>query len=247
MQNKITPIFTSDWSIGKSILRIKPNKDPLGSDSIIDICKEFSIKDCYLLENNMGGKLQTIPEFQKAGINLQMGFRATMEDGTKMQFWAKDDIGNRLLEKFHTRMHTSENKTLSYEDAKNLYNESHIYIVTDFYDGFLAHNFMNLVSIAPKLNWFGKSNCFFAIQDNNLPFDKILSGITLDFCKNYDYSPTYVKSIYYKNKADFLAWQTYKIATGRKTYKDASLEKPEMDYCGSDNFCIEDWKERGHK
>jgi len=50
------------------------------------------------------------------------------------------------------------------------------------------------------------------------------------------------KSIYYKNKEDFDAWQTYKCLCNRSFGKERSLSNPNLEHCGSNTFCWEAFK-----
>jgi hypothetical protein len=47
------------------------------------------------------------------------------------------------------------------------------------------------------------------------------------------------KSIYYKNRDDFLAYLTFRCINNR-----SSLEKPNIDHMCSDEFCFESWMEK---
>ena len=86
----------------------------------------------------------------------------------------------------------------------------------------------------------------FFIEQNHLPFDGMITNAVNKFCKKNDLPTQPVKSIYYKNRADFEAYQTYKCICNRGGWsgKSISLQKPNLDHCGSKEFCMESWKEQ---
>ena len=55
----------------------------------------------------------------------------------------------------------------------------------------------------PKFNFFKPT---FFLEDNGLPFDSIVRDRVLDYCSDKDFKTEEVKSIYYKNKSDFAAF-----------------------------------------
>jgi len=46
------------------------------------------------------------------------------------------------------------------------------------------------------------------------------------------------KTIYYREKKDFKAYMTYRCILNRSTF-----QKPELRHFGSQEFCMESWKE----
>ena len=56
----MTPLFTTDYSIGKSILKFKPSKTSDGPDSVIKIAQDHNLGKVVLLENRMHGFLEYI-------------------------------------------------------------------------------------------------------------------------------------------------------------------------------------------
>jgi hypothetical protein len=80
------------------------------------------------------------------------------------------------------------------------------------------------------------------IEDNGLPFDRFLQQKVKNFAAQNKNKVELTKSIYYKNKKDVTALQTYKCITGR-TFGVKTLSKPNLDHFGSNEFCFESWKE----
>ena len=81
------------------------------------------------------------------------------------------------------------------------------------------------------------------IENNELPFDKIIERKIKNYIKNNPAQSAEVKSIYYENKKDIEAFQTYKCICNRQPGRQASLSNPRLDHFGSDSFCVEAWKE----
>ena len=83
----------------------------------------------------------------------------------------------------------------------------------------------------------------FFIEDNGLPFDNIVRTALVEYCKQHSHKTEDVKSIYYKNKRDLKAFQTYKCLCSRGfSTKGKTLSEPNLDHFGSDEFCFESWK-----
>jgi hypothetical protein len=82
----------------------------------------------------------------------------------------------------------------------------------------------------------------FFLENNSLPFDLFLRSRIIQYCKENNLKTEPTKSIYYKNKKDVSALQTYKCITGR-TFGNKTLSKPNLDHFGSNEFCFESWIE----
>jgi hypothetical protein len=100
---------------------------------------------------------------------------------------------------------------------------------------------MHLANCVPD---FSRIKPIFLLEDNDLPFDSIVEKHIDKFtCGGYDYLMRRVKSIYYKDKKDYAALQTYKILCNRSFGKASSLSSPNLNHFGSDKFCFESYLE----
>ena len=81
----------------------------------------------------------------------------------------------------------------------------------------------------------------FFIEENGLPVDNLLKDAVEDFTTTNNFNTQSVKSIYYRHRKDLTAFQTYKMITSRSFSKRASISAPNLDGCGSDEFCMESW------
>ena len=222
------PLFKTHFSIGKSILRL---------DDVDRIATDNNIDEIYLVEDSMTG----FPEaFRLFGDRLRFGLRLSIfnddespESESKIIALADGDEGCKELYKLHTESFDKKIKT-PWFDYKN------IKFAIPFYDSFLHKNLTSFTNCMPHL----PDEIDFIMEDNNLPFDFLLK----EKVKAYtDTSPkktiTKAKSIYYENKEDVEAFQTYKCICNRKPGLQASLSNPRLDHFGSDRFCVEAWKE----
>ena len=87
-------------------------------------------------------------------------------------------------------------------------------------------------------------NPVFFLEDNGLPYDQLLRGAVTEFAALNKFPTQEVKSIYYREKKDLTAFQTYKMITSRNFSKRASIKTPQLNGCGSDEFCMESFLER---
>jgi hypothetical protein len=96
------PIFTSHFSIGKSILTLQhPDKETSdGSDSIFSIAKESGLKNLFLVEESMTGFFEAFRISKELGIQLHFGYKfvccnsdANAKSNHKLIAFAKNDAG----------------------------------------------------------------------------------------------------------------------------------------------------------
>jgi hypothetical protein len=76
-------------------------------------------------------------------------------------------------------------------------------------------------------------------EENNHPFDFQIK----EKLKNLNIKTQKTKTIYYRNREDFEAFQMYKAVCARKQGKVPTYSKPNLnDFC-SDDFCFESYLE----
>jgi DNA polymerase III alpha subunit len=246
----MVPLFKSSYSIGKSILTLDKSV-PGGPDSIIDICLEHGLKKLILVEDSMTGFMKAFNACQNAGIHLIFGLRVNcvnsiddevQNSSHKVVIFAKSDAGCKALNNI-----TSEAKSNPLEAIdckflnKNWSEELDLFI--PFYDSFLFKNNTSLANCIPDFRAMKPS---FFVERNGLPFDRMMEEIVRNYCKD-KYKMVLAKSIYYKNKSDIEALQTYKILCTRNFGKPASLNRPQLDHFGSDEFSFESYLEHAKR
>jgi len=246
------PLFRSHFSIGKSILKLQGNKKEGGADGVFDIAKEESLDKLFLVEDSLTGFLESAKLSKNLGIQLIFGLRITAcdkqtaeknpTDCHKLIVFAKNDKGCKLLNKIYSHAFKDGNDSIELEELSTLWEEEALKLAIPFYDSFIHNNIMTFSKCAPAFNFTAPT---FFLEQNLLPFDQIIRDNVLKFCKEKKLNTEETKTIYYKSRADFEAFQTYKCICSRGGWagRSTSLQKPNLDHCGSKEFCIESWKE----
>jgi hypothetical protein len=109
-----------------------------------------------------------------------------------------------------------------------------------FYDSFIHVNNFLFANCVPDFS-FTKPTMF--IERNDLAFDYLLESKVKEFASNNTLDTMLTKTIYYNQRKDAKAFQTYKIICNRSIGKDRNMQKPELNHFCSDEFCFESWKE----
>jgi DNA polymerase III alpha subunit len=238
------PLFKSHFSIGKSILKLS------GEEGVFSIAKNIGLQKVFLVEDSLTGFLEAAKLSKDEKIQLVFGLRISVCDTTstegvdchKVIIFAKNDQGCKLLNKIYSTAFTSESNTLPMQELEKIWVEKNLSLCIPFYDSFIYNNSLKFSTCMPN---FSFCNPTFIIESNNLPFDNLVKDNVLKFCKNKKLESIKAKSIFYKNRSDFKAYQTYKLICNRSGWKgkSVSIECPNIDHCGSDDFCIESYKE----
>lgn len=222
----------------------------MGPDSIIDICAENEIKDLFLVDNNMSGFLQAYINSEEAGIKLIFGLKVLVgpdkEDKTeeslkkfsKFIIFAKNAAGYKRLIKIYSDAAVNGfyyTPRTDFKFLKSIWSEKDLSLCVPFYDSFIFKNVLENYICVPELDFTEPT---FFIEDNDLPFDEIIRNKIIEFSEGKE-GLVKVKSIYYKDKKDFMAYLTFRCINNR-----SSLEKPNLDHMCSNQFCFENWKEQ---
>jgi DNA polymerase-3 subunit alpha len=248
---EVLPLFKSHYSIGRSILTLEDEEDfSENPDSIITICKKFNIKNLYLVEDNMSSFLQAYNTTNNNNINLRYGLRITVteniEDKTdqsrnkncKFVIFFKNENGyRRMLKIFSTAAKEGfyYEPRIDYKTLKANWDEKDLMLCVPFYDSFIYNNVLRGYLCTPELNF---TKPIFLLEDNDMPFDKLITEKIKEYINHTKDSFLKVKSIFYKNKADFKAYLTFRCINIRTT-----LNKPELEHMSSNEFCLESWME----
>ena len=246
-------LFKSHYSIGKSILTLD---DPIthkegGSDSIFAIAKENNLKTVVLVEDSLTGFLQAKKMSEKYNINLVFGLRIDMKQNAdedpkeessssthKIIIFAKTAKGCSILNNIYSEAFTKKYNAVDEKLLKKFWRKKELELAIPFYDSFIFNNTMKFSNCTPSFS-FADPNFF--VESNSLPFDSLLRDRVERYANKKD-KIIKTKSIYYKNKSDVKALQTYKCICGR-SFGNKTLSKPNLDHFGSNEFCFESWKE----
>lgn len=243
------PLFKSHHSIGKSILTIdeyEENASKTSSRSIIQIAKENNLHEIFLIEDNMSGFIPAYQNCNKINIKLIYGIRFIIINDRdkkeeiptehKIVVLIKNNQGYKDLIKLYTYFHTKFN---DYK-ALNEFWTDNLILAIPFYDSFIYNNLLTISNCIPQF----PSKPFIFLEDNHLPFDSLVRRRATIFAKNENLETVEAKTIYYENREDFEAWQTFKLMNRRSHGSGNTLESPNLSHCGSCEFCFESYLER---
>ena len=240
------PLFKSNFSIGKSILRLDEKSFEEDSpSSIFKILKDNDIQNLVLVEDTMIGFLESYHNCRNFGVNLIFGLNLFYKSSTdqeskdKITIFSKNEKGCKSLNKIYSFAQTEGDGSIDFLNLKKIWTDD-LLMYIPFYDSFLYNNFMYFSESYCDLSFFNP--CFF-IQNNNLPFDGLLKERVIKFCKKNKFKTMLSKSIYYNKKSDLSAYQVYKCLCSRSFSNKASLEKPNLDHCSSADFSFESFLE----
>jgi len=240
------PLFKSHFSIGKSILRLG------GGEGIFDIARDLKLEKAILVEDSLTGFLETAKTSKAYDIDFIIGLRISVCDSDissdnndchKLVVFAKNGEGCKLLNKIYTKTFSEGGNSILVKDLKALWDNKLLKLSVPFYDSFIFNNTLRFAKCMPDLSF---TNPTFFVENNSLPFDKIVQKEVELFCNKNKFETEQVKTIYYKNREDFSAFQTYKLVCNRSSWsgKSTSLECPNLDHCGSQEFCVESLNEQ---
>jgi DNA polymerase III alpha subunit len=245
------PLFKTHYSIGKSILTLaSPSKvKEGGADSIIDIALDAGLKQLILVEDSMHGFLEAKRRCEENDIQLIFGIRVNMCQDYEVEkdrvpfhkiiIFAKNDDGVKNLYKIYSAIHCEHNGRINEPDLKKLWVKKNLSLAIPFYDSFIyQNNFKYDANFMHNFNYF---NPVFFLEDNALPYDFLLKEAVEEFATLNNFKTQQVKSIYYRNRKDLAAFQTYKMITSRSFSRKASIQSPNLNGCGSEEFCMESW------
>ncbi len=241
------PLFKTTCSIGRSILTLDSPDDAKddGPDSVFSIAKEAKLKTLWLVEDSMIGFFNAFKKCEALGIQLIFGYRFTCRNDAesedsdhKLVVFARNDAGCKDLNRFFTHVNAKHGGRITNDDLISCMTDN-LLLAVPFYDSFIFKNQLYLGNCIPN---FKDLNPIFFIEDNNLPFDKFVAEEVVKYA-HLKYKTERVKSIYYKNKDDVEALQTYKIVCNRTFGKQATLSSPNLNHFGSDEFCWESYLE----
>ena len=247
------PVFKSHYSIGKSILTLRPPAKVKkgGADSVIDIALDAGLKEVILVEDTMHGFLEAKKRCDENDLQLIFGIRVNMcqeyeveKDRVpwhKIIILAKNDEGVKRLYKIYSYIHCEQDKKITEKNLKEMWSKKDLMLGIPFYDSFIyQNNFRYEANFMHNLSYY---NPVFFVEDNGLPIDELLKEAVEEFTSANNFKTQKTKSIYYRKRKDLTAFQTYKMITSRSFGRKASIQAPNLNGCGSDEFCMESWLE----
>ena len=243
------PLFKSHYSIGKSILTLDdPNSTKEGGpQSVFSVAKD--LKTVILVEDSLIGFLQAKKNAENLGMQLVFGLRISCSHekssdkpadcSHKIVIFAKTDKGCQLLNKIYSKAYCENEGVVINDDLKKFWSEEDLMLAIPFYDSFIYMNNYHFCSCIPDFSFCSPT---FFTENNFLPFDEDLRKKVTSYCESNNYGVEESKTIYYHNREDFAAYQTYKCICSKK-FKQRTLNVPNFDHLASPEFCYESYLE----
>lgn len=264
--NNCVPLFTSHYSIGKSILTLDSPDELSKSDpemvdnygfkenypvSIFSIAKKHDLKEIYLVETNFSGFITAYKTATKLGISLRFGIKLivcnditdktneSLNTESKIIVWMLNSDGYADLLKLYSFAATDGFYYVPRIDWKSLHKflTSNLYLTIPFYDNFLFQNLLTMSVCVPELR---NIQPVFFLENHALPFDSLAQHKITEYAAANHCDIQLAHSIYYYKNADVLPYQVYRIIT-RRGYERGDIFVPNLDHFGSDQFSFESY------
>ena len=246
------PLWKSQYSLGKSILTLYKAGESKEDEpqSIIDLAKGLGLKRVTLVDDSISGFLEAQDSCLKSGLELQFGLKVVMCENIdnktdesrnkehKVVIFSRNEAGDKRMIKISTLSCCDGfyyYPRLDFARLKELWDDKDLLLGIPFYDSFIFNNNLTYGACVPD---FGAIHPIFFLEDNNLPFDHIVKARVLEYAGDR-YKTFQAQSIYYNKREDFLAYLTNRCIAKRTT-----LNKPNIEHCSSDEFCVEAFKEK---
>jgi len=252
--SKAIPIFSSYYSIGRSILTLnKPSKEEIPNTvSIFDIAKLHNLSEVIIADDTMGGFYQAYKISKDLNIKLIWGIFInvinSLKDFDKLSssqviLWLKNSDGYEDINKIlHFSNTDGYKKDLNAKGEELTYgypyidwtvlNEmftSNLLCSVPFYSGMIAHNTFNFDHFVNPI--FDKIQPTFLLNSQGLPFDPILRNNTVNYCKSNNYETVEAKHVYYYEPKHSKSLLTMRAILNRGSY-----ERPEVSHFSSNQF-----------
>ena len=226
------PLFKSTFSIGRSLLRV---------EDLVDIAQSGDVKKMILVEDNFYGFRVINEAFLHAEIPMVYGLKIPVvqssitEKTSKLIFFPKNNKGVHVVRKLYTKCFTSVGECLNLSDLGEGELDD-VSIGVPFYDSYVFNNIFHFGMCDLFLD---KYDHFYIEESNNHPFDFQISAAL----KKLKVKTEKCKSIYYRNKDDFEAFQMYKAVCNRKQGRVPTFSNPRLNDFSSNEFCYESYLE----
>jgi DNA polymerase III alpha subunit len=261
--NNILPLFSSHYSLNKSILTLdelskedeKEKINRLKPVSIFNILKKYKLDEFNLLDRSCSGYIEAYKNSKKYNINFRFGVQLkvcadinnksqeSLETESKINLWALNTQGYYDLTKIYSKSWIDGFYYTNRIDWKNL-NEmmtKNLFITIPFYDSFLHKNLLKFGNILPIINNFYP---VFQLEKHNLPFNDLIYNAVVEFAQKNKYETLSTHSCYYYGYEDIKAYQVYRCVTQQG--QRSTFECPEMDHFCDDSFCWEDYCDKNN-
>jgi DNA polymerase III alpha subunit len=253
MENKqeIIPIWYSDSS-GRGINVWWPKKETKsdGPQSIITLAKKAGLKEVYFVSTRMYDFVSALKLCDENNLQLIFGLELwvcsnaeehtpeSVNDESKVIVWMRNSQSYKDIIKLYSKVFTNpKGKYYHYRTSWSVLGEmwtENLSLSVPYFDSFLHRNTLNYGSaIIPK---FPVKPVFMKEINSGLPFAPLIDEALDNFIKDGEYEVINTKTIYYPDYEDAKSWLIFRAIKERTTF-----QKPELNHCGSPNFCLTDY------
>lgn len=247
----VLPIFKTHHSISKSLFTLDKAKDNIDMESTISLftlAKLNNMKILRIAEDNLSSFYEAYTSSLNYNIQLVYGLNVNIvndlniedESISTITIWLKNSAAYQDILSIN-RFINNEGYKHPYAriDWKNLNQlmTRNLLITIPFYSSFLARNLMKWnVNCLPLIEDF---NPIFLINNQDLPFDKVLEKEVKKYCQlnYYDFLNSHLTYYYADEHAESLQ-------VLRCINKRSSFEKPELSHFSSNQFSFTNFIER---
>lgn len=249
MNNQIVPLFTTDYSIGKSILCLDPPSSEIDENkpvSIFSIVKKYNIEPFFVVENSMTGFIKLYKGAKELNKQFVFGLKLVVVDDinkkdqeslrheSKIVIFCKNSESYFDLIKIFSLAATQGKyyvPRIDWKSLKNLWTKNLIMAVP-FYDSFFHVNLLCNGSCIPDF----LPDPLFLKERHDLPFDNLIEGNLVNYCEQNGFKMVDTHSCYYFKDSDAQAFQTFKCIHNRSTF-----DKPDLNHFSSNRFSFESY------
>lgn len=249
MNKNILPIFTSHYSIGKSILTLAQAEDKINENypiSIFSIAKKNNLKEIFLLETSFSGFVEAYNNSNDCNIPFRYGIKLlvcndindksndSLKSESKVNIWIKNTNGYSDLVKIYSLAATEGfyyEPRIDWKTLEKMLTENLI-LTIPYYDSFIFNNNFKRHNCLPSIDF---SNIYFHIENHELPFTNLLKNQIEKFSNNIINSHT----IYYYQESDIEAYMTFRCATNPE--RRTLLTEPNLEHFGSNKFSFQSY------
>jgi DNA polymerase III alpha subunit len=263
MEFNILPLVKTHYSIGKSILTLEKPADKKSkkyaegqySSSIFDLLIDNKVDTLVLVEDNLSGLLQASEQCQASKIKLILGLRidvtedmdkkdeASLTKRARYIVFASKPSGYKNLIKIASSAAGRGfyySPCIDFKTLKTLWDDTFL-LVVPFYDSFIYNNTFCSHLHVPDIAF---TDTTFLVEDNDLPFDDELKTRVERYCVENKHDILPAQSIFYPRAEDFEAYVAFRCIHNRGTSQKSTLDRPELDHMGSNQFNFMKWFNR---
>lgn len=252
----LIPIFSTDYSIGKSLFTADPHCDAIDNScpiSLATMAKLYQTPRIFVLENTFGSFDKLYQTIGKTGSQLCFGLQivccddvnnkeeASIQTEHKINIWLKNSNSYKDAIRISTKASTDNFyyvPRVDYKMLQEMWTEN-LLLTVPFYSSFLARNLLRDSLCRPN---FGAIKPSFHIEDHDLPTDSLIKDAVMKYATAENCPIINSHRIYYNLNSDFKPYTVFRVICNKQ--KRGTFNAPKIDQFGSDKFSWESYCEK---